>query len=134
MASVDAMDYEYLMRRALQCGRSLTKGADADIYRRLEHAYGHFTREAEAKRLGQPSTWNKSLSELESDYKVSLRKVGQNVLQAISLVLRERVMPVEQQHELNECRNELPTQTLEKLDAIIERAQKAMIDAGITLA
>ena len=35
---MDAMSYEYLLRRVYHCGRGGVKGADADIYRKLEHA------------------------------------------------------------------------------------------------
>lgn len=36
--SMDAMDYEFLLRRVYHCGRNGANGADADIYRKLERA------------------------------------------------------------------------------------------------
>ena len=35
---MDAMSYEFLLRRVYHCGRGGVKGADADIYRKVEHA------------------------------------------------------------------------------------------------
>jgi len=35
---MSASDYEYLLRRIYQCGRDASKGAEAGIYTRLEHA------------------------------------------------------------------------------------------------
>lgn len=41
---MDAMDYEFLLRRVYQCGRSEAKGADADIYNQMEDAWVYLTK------------------------------------------------------------------------------------------
>jgi len=36
---MEAMEYEFLLRRVYRCGRNYSNGADADIYRSMEHAH-----------------------------------------------------------------------------------------------
>lgn len=133
MSKTDAMDYEYLVRRAHQVGRSWSKGADADIYRKLERSHGHFVSETELARLGQPKRWNKPLPELESEYKSNLREVVSNVDGAIAEALRRfNVSFTElQRNSLLAYRSQLINPSFEELEAVIAQAQSVMVEAGI---
>jgi hypothetical protein len=42
MSVMDAMNYEFLVRRANDCARNRSKGADADIFRALEHSESRY--------------------------------------------------------------------------------------------
>jgi hypothetical protein len=70
---MEAMNYEYLIRRVNQCGRHGVKGADADIYRRMERAETHLTN----------PYWNKTQEEKEHDYRISFTEVSRYVSKAI---------------------------------------------------
>jgi hypothetical protein len=133
MKNHGAMDYEYLVRRAFQCGRSYEKGADADIYRKLERSYGHFLRESEAERTGKPKTWNKSVSELETEYKSDLRVVAGYVDAAIAKALQNYsgLFSADQQEVLKESRKRLTRPTPEDVEDVIEKAQDIMVEAKI---
>lgn len=131
--NIDAMDYEYLMRRALQCGRSYDKGADADIYRRLERSSSLFKQATDAKAAGQSSTWGKPVPELEQEYRSRLYEVSDNVDRAIAIVLREHSFTEQQRQALEECRKKLIQPTFGALDEVIDKAQDIMVGAGIKL-
>jgi hypothetical protein len=133
MLMVDALHYEYLMRLALQCGRSYGKGADADIYRRLERSSSLFKQATDAKAAGQSSTWGKPISELEQEYKSRLYEVSNNVDRAIAIVLREHSFTEEQRQALEEYRKKLAQPTFGALDEVIDKAQDIMVAAGIKL-
>jgi hypothetical protein len=83
---MDAMEYEYLIRRVYHCGRHGAKGADADIYRRLERAQAHLT----------STHWNKTQEEKEHDYNTAFAEVRMFVKEAI----REGIKQV--QHRLTD--------------------------------
>jgi hypothetical protein len=70
---MEAMNYEHLIRRVNQCGRHGVKGADADIYRRMERAEMHLA----------DIYWNKTNEEKEHDYRIAFAEVSRYVSKAI---------------------------------------------------
>jgi len=133
MKNHGAMDYEYLIRRSFQCGRSDSKGANADIYRRLERSYGHFVRESEAEKTGKPRNWNKSVSELEAEYKSDLRVVAGYVDAAIVKAIQNfsGTLSSVQQEQLSGYRKHLINPSPEDVEEVIEKAQDIMVEAKI---
>lgn len=90
---MEAMNYETLIRRVNQCGRHGVKGADADIYRRMERA----------ERYLADSNWLKSKEEKEHDYRISFGEVTRYVSRAIKdgANLIEHTLSEEEQTQLN---------------------------------
>lgn len=70
---MSAMSYEYLLRRVYQCGRDGAKSADADIFRKLEHAERYLT----------DPHWNKSQEQKEYDYSKAFAEVRMYVRDAL---------------------------------------------------
>ena len=70
---MEAMNYEFLIRRVNHCGRHGVKGADADIYRRMERAERYLT----------DSNWLKSKEGKEHNYKISFGEVNRYVSRAL---------------------------------------------------
>jgi hypothetical protein len=62
---MDAMGYEFLIRRVYHCGRHGVKGADADVYRKLEKAEINLTN----------VHLNKTREEKEHDYNTAFAAV-----------------------------------------------------------
>lgn len=70
---MDAIDYEYLLRQVYNCGRHGVKGADADLYRKLEYA---------ETQLTDPD-WNKTQEQKEHDYRSVFVEVRMHVRKAV---------------------------------------------------
>lgn len=126
-----ASEYEQLMRQALGGApwhphRDNTKAA---IYRQLELSHGRFTREQEATRQGQHTTWSKPLPELRADYEAQLRLVSDNVSRALRRMM-EHYMSHEQRQQLEECRQQLVEPTMEALEAVVKQALAILTAAG----
>ena len=133
MEKVDAMNYEYLIRRAFQCGRFGVAGANADIFRSLERSYGLYTREKELKAAAKPKEWNKSIEELALEYGRKSGEVAAFLDSAISKVLHDyenRLSP-EQKEELNQCLSDLFEPSFDDILHVIERSEKVMLELGI---
>lgn len=77
---MDALSYEYLMRKAYNCGRGGANGkAEADLYRKLERA--------ESMLKTRNST--KSQDDLEYDYRKAAVEISMNVSEALKKVENE---------------------------------------------
>lgn len=80
---MEAMIYEHFIRMIYQTGRTAKNGADADIYRKLEHAERAYHVELENIQQNQMRCSSKSIEDLEFDYNVERRRIGQFVVTAI---------------------------------------------------
>lgn len=120
-----AMSYEVLMRKAYNCGRNFSKGADADIYRRLERAVIY-------KESGR---YNKTITDLENDYIKAFEEVAYNIEKAINRILFNRSLSLskEQRTELNECKISLDTRAMELMIKVIEKVNKIMKDIELPM-
>ena len=123
---MDAMDYEYLLRRIYQCGRHGAKGADADIYRKLERAEVNLTN----------VHWNKTQEVKEHDYYTAFAEVRMHVRNA----LREGVRQVEYRlsdeeiklfEKIREEVNKLGFYNKKRLDEIIDQADDVFRKYGL---
>jgi hypothetical protein len=70
---MEAMVYESLLRSVYNCGRSGKKGADADIYRKMEMA----------ERFLTDTNWNKPKHEKEYDFRKAFVEVKTYVRKAL---------------------------------------------------
>ncbi len=74
---MDALSYEYLIRKAYNCGRGGADGkAEADDYRKLERA----------ERMIEIRNSTKSLDDLKYDYRKSAVKISMNISEALRKV------------------------------------------------
>lgn len=73
------MEYEFLLRKVYHCGRSSAKGADADIYRDMEHAHTDLT----------TKVMYATQSEREYEYRKRFAKVRRHVDDAIAEGIRQ---------------------------------------------
>lgn len=130
---MDAMSYEFLIRRAYKCGRFGVKGANADIFRTLEtDSYRYNTALKEIKE-NLPRSWGENLDDLAFKYKINSRKVAYHIIDAIKKVQGDlsSSLTEEETEELENCINELHDPTIEKIDQVIQKAEKIMISHGL---
>ena len=123
---MDAMEYEYLLRRVYHCGRHGAKGADADIYRKLERAEVNLTN----------ANWNKTQEEKEHDYNTAFAEVRMFVRNAF----REGIKQVQHKTTKKEIEKLESMQTevssigfydKKRLDEIIEEADDIFRTHGL---
>lgn len=130
---MEALDYEYLIRRIHKCARYGVEGADADIFRNLESNHVIYTTELEAIQNGTPRRDNRDINILAYKYGVSVGKVVNNIVIAISKFQSdyENQLSEDQKVELENCEGELLEPTLEAIDNVIERVLSITNDLGI---
>lgn len=79
----NSISYEYLLRRAYQCGRYGASGADADVYRAfLRKAEIYFNDKCAIDSL-TPRRWNITEEELFADYMVAAGQISSYIRMAI---------------------------------------------------
>lgn len=129
MKKVDALSYEMLIRRAFQCGRYGVKGADADIYRRLERAEILYRTEKENKEKGLPKQWNETIEDLAFKYGQKCNEVCNYIGIAINKVLKDYSTKLSdvQKRKLESYAVELSGADLKKIESIIDKSEKEMI-------
>lgn len=125
-----AMRYEYLMRRAFQCGRHGVAGANADIFRRLNHAEELYRTEKENERNGRPKQWLKSSDELYYEYASICGEVAAYIDTAIRKVLMDYAYKLneEQKQILNACRTKLSHPSYETIENVLDTSEKIMVE------
>jgi len=127
------MSYEILIRKAFNCGRDYSNGADADIYRKYERNERLYTTEKALKDAKKPRAWNASLEDLEYDTTSSQAAVIGNSRKAILKVMNNQGINHQQKNDLEECLNGLDEHRLPKtkLDEIIKKAVDVMTEMGL---
>lgn len=93
-----AMLYEHLMRMAYQCGRNGVRGADADIYRKMELTI---------RQLEPPYNSTKSKEALEYESRVAIAEVRGYVEGAIKKVAME-IYDIEDRQQLAALLQNIP--------------------------
>lgn len=123
---MEAMSYEFLLRRVYNCGRHGVKGADADIYRRMDMAKRH---------LDDPY-WGKSKEQKEHDFYSSFIQVKDHVANAIKKGL-EQIDYKATEEDINSLKTMLAAlrehnfYDTEKLDEIIDNADEIFRKHGL---
>ncbi|MDL2243296.1 hypothetical protein LJB84_00420 [Bacteroidales bacterium OttesenSCG-928-J19] len=126
----NAMSYEYLIRRAHQCGRYGVAGADADTYRRLLRNASIYYSEMEAIRNKTERKWLKSEQEMLADYMLSCGEVKGYINTAIEKVKKgyDNQLTDEQYNELEEVEVLLISADLQKITDALIRTEKVFLD------
>lgn len=124
-----AMDYEYLVRRAFQCGRLGVTGANADNYRGLEMAEARYSTEM---KKGQTKNEERA-KELLFKYGQKIGEVSSYVESAINHVQKNynSELTDEQKKILSECTIKLPTNSTDELFKVVKSAEAVMIELGL---
>jgi len=120
------MSYEYLLRPVYHCGRHGAKGADADVYRKLERAEIHLTN----------PNWNKTKEEKEYDYRVAFAGVKSYVGNALKEGFKQ-VQYKATEEEVGKLENiktelnDIGFYDKKRLDEIIKEADKIFKEHGL---
>lgn len=123
---MEAMDYEFLLRRVYNCARHGVKGADADIYRKMDMAQRH---------LDDPN-WGKSKEQKEHDFYSAFIRVKDHVAIAINKGISQIDYKATEE-EINTLKAMLETlrkhnfYNKEKLDDIIDDADEIFRKHGL---
>ncbi|NDW11081.1 hypothetical protein [Dysgonomonas sp. 520] len=124
---MDALSYEYLLRRVYKVGRHGKDGADADIYRRMERAKRTLEINIESKEKGTIPISTLSTDELLYQYHSACAGVWGYVSQAIRDGLKEYgyLLTDEEKKQLTESIVEPPKRLVEKdyIDKAIKTAE-----------
>lgn len=118
-----ALNYEYLIRRAFQCGRYGVPGANADVFRALERS---FVLNRDNNNVNQKS------EELLFDYAFACGEVATYIITAIEKFAKdfEENLTTEQNEEVEDLISLLNNSRIEQIELAIERAQALMIAHG----
>lgn len=130
---MDAMSYEYLIRRAHNCGRHGVEGANADIYRAMERDIDlHITALNEIEN-NLPRSWGEDIKILESQSRNSAAEVAYHIVNAIWKA-KSRLnfsLTDEEQRVFDDCKAEMYTPTIEKILDVIKKAEDIMVKHGL---
>lgn len=129
----NAMKYEYLIRRAYQCGRHGVAGADADTYRRLLRNASIYYSEKEAIKNNTERLWNKSETEMFADYMLACGEIKAYIFTAIGQVKRkyEDQLTDDQYNKLEDIEVSISKPDLEKITNGIVRAEAVFLELGL---
>jgi len=120
---MDAMSYEFLIRRAYHCGRHGAKGkADTRDYHELERA---------VRQCNSPETSTKSKEELEYDVRVAGTKVALGVEDAIKKAMAEVKYDADAKEEIKILEELIKKVSLQRdikvINEVIEEAMNIFI-------
>jgi len=119
---MDALNYEYLIRRAFQCGRYGVPGANADTYRALERSYV----------LSRDNNTPALHDELLIKYAFDCGEVSTYINVAVEKFSKdfEEQLTEEENQEIEDIISLLHEATMVEIDQAIERAEVLMIARG----
>jgi hypothetical protein len=117
-----ALNYEYLIRRAFQCGRYGVPGANADVFRALERSFV----------LNRDNNDVNQSEELLFNYAFDCGEVATYMITAIEKFANdfEANLTPEQNEEIEDLISLLNNSRIEQIEQAIERAQALMITHG----
>lgn len=117
-----ALNYEYLIRRAFQCGRYGVPGANADVFRALQRSFVLYR---------DNNDINQNV-ELLFNYAFGCGEVAAYIITAIEKFANdfEENLTAEQNEEVEDLISLLNNSRIEQIELAIERAQVIMIAHG----
>lgn len=118
----NALNYEYLIRRAFQCGRYGVPGANADVFRALEMSYV----------LNRDNNDINQSEILLFNYAFGCGEVATYIITAIDKFANdfEENLTAEQKEEVDDLISHLNNSRIEQIEHAIQRAQELMITYG----
>lgn len=130
-----AMDYEYLIRKAFQCGRHGASGANADIYRRYESKQALYRQALIEIERNEPRTWLQDLNEMAYELGIAAGQVVTYMEVAIYRVKKnfENQLTDEQTEELESCESLLLDPSRENMEAAIDKVHHIFSDLNLQM-
>lgn len=117
------MSYEILMRRAYHCGRHGARGADADVYRKMERAFNLLTAE----------NWLEPQQSRELNYAKAANEVANFVSNAITKSLSE-IKDSEKLTKLQELRQKIAHQSDKQIiDQVIDEVLDIFVELNLEI-
>lgn len=126
----NAMSYEYLIRRAHQCGRFGVAGANADTFRRLIRNASIYYSEMNAIKEKTERLWGKSEQDLLATYMQCCGEISAYINTAVEKVKKEydEKLEDEQHIELDEVQGLLHDTNYDKIIEALCKAEKIFLD------
>ena len=118
-----AMRYEYLIRRAFDCGRFEVSGANADIFRGLESNFVHLR---DNKGVNSPE-------EKMQKYAFSCGEVATYIKVAVEKFAKKfnNELTEEQKQEVQDIINLLFDATINEIEQAIDKGETLMLEKGV---
>ena len=118
-----AMRYEYLIRRAFNCGRFGVSGANADVFRGLERDFVHFR---DNKGINSPE-------ERMQKYAFSCGEVATYIKFAVEKFAKkfDNELTEEQKQEVEDIVSLLYDATINEIEQAIDRGEALMLEKGV---
>lgn len=127
MHEIDAMDFEYFIRRVYKCGRHGVANADADIYRKFE--YANRTHELDLLNIEnkQMRISTKPIETLKNEANFEARKIWSIVQSTILHAVKEykHILSNDEITELNSLLT-IEKATRENIEKAINRGNKIL--------
>ena len=125
----NAMNYEYLIRRAHQCERYGVAGADADTFRRLQRFAYTYLENKKTIETKSERKWRKTEEEMLTDYMISAGEVSAYIKTATQTVKKkyDTKLTNEQYNELEDIEISLTKPDIEIINEAVKRAEKVML-------
>lgn len=114
---MDALSYEYLIRAAFNCERTSRHGADADIYRGLEHRI---------EPIG-----GKPVNQYELGVRVG--EITNNLYEALCEVIDKHSDNSDFVSKIQKCKDYLYEPTFEKINSCIKETWDAFHEIGLVV-
>lgn len=129
----NAMDYEYLLRRAHQCSRYGVAGANADDFRNLMRKASDFQIALQKLEQENKQLFPESLVKIQVAYAVKSGIISGYLKTAIQKVMKDfdEQLSDEQYEEFEGLNTMLSEPTLQVLNEVVARSQKVMIELGL---
>ena len=130
-----AIDYEYLIRKAFQCGRHGAPGANTDIYRRYERNQDLYSQALIEIERDKPRTWLQDLNEMAYELGVAAGQVVIYIEMAIYRVKKdfENQLTDEQTEQLESCGSLLFDPSRENIEAAIDKVHHIFSDLNLQM-
>jgi len=129
-----AIDYEYLVRKAYNSGRSLINGADGDIYRKYCRAFTRFEIDRDAIKNNKIRTSIHPIEELEDEAKRAQAKIVLHIRQAIIHVknTHEFSLTDQQKKTLEDYLDKLHRPSHEEIELVIDDVSAFFSELGLS--
>ena len=126
-----ALDYEYFIRAAYECGRHGVYSANADVYRRYEKHIQHLASNKVADTNGKPRPWGEPDETLTAKIHKSEGEIYANLKSAIYHIMRKKESKLtdSQYRDLEDLLSNLNAEK-NAIDATIEKGRTLFTSIG----
>lgn len=129
----DAIGFEYLIRKAYNCGRFGAPGANADIFETYEIAQIRYRENLEAEKKKKPKTWDKPMEELAFIAGCEAGEVATYINVALEHVNKKyhNELNEKQKEGFEECRMLLTEPTEKNIGDALQKGHELLEELGL---